>query len=161
MAVRRINHDRINPGAHQCLDPLLGALAHADRRANPQLALCIARRIGKTGLLGDVLDRDQTLELKRIVDDQQALDLVLVQQHLGFFQGRAIGHGHQFVALSHDVADRQVQSCLKPQIPPGDQTYHLASVADRKTRYPKLFRQAHHLAHSVLWRDHHRITQHT
>ena len=83
VAVRGVDHDRVDAGLHQRLDALLGALAHADRGAHAQAAGGVARGVGEAGLLGDVLDGDQALELEGVVDHQQALELVLVQQRLG------------------------------------------------------------------------------
>ena len=38
VAVRGVDHDRVDAGLHQRLDALLGALAHAHRRAHAQAA---------------------------------------------------------------------------------------------------------------------------
>jgi hypothetical protein len=94
------------PALTSSLHALFGALAHAHRGADAQLASGIARGIRETGLLGDVLDRDQALEFEGVVDDQQALELVLVQQRLGLASVVPSLHGDQLVARRHDLADR-------------------------------------------------------
>ena len=161
VTVGGIDDDGIDTRAHQRLDPLFCPLADTDCRADAQLALGVARRIGEAGLLGDVLDSDQALEFKGIIDHQQALDLVLVEQHLGLRQRRAIRHRDQLVALRHDVADGQVIARLKAQIASGNDTHDLAAVENRETGYPKLLRQIDDLANGMLRRDHNRVTQHT
>ena len=84
VAVGGIDHQHVDAGLDQQLDPLLGALAHADRRAHAQLALGVARGVGEVGLLGDVLHRHQAAQLEGVVDDQHALQLVPVHQRLAF-----------------------------------------------------------------------------
>jgi hypothetical protein len=123
------------PALTSALDALFGALAHAHRRAHAQLAQWASRAaLGKLSLLGDVLDGDQALELKRIVDHQQALQLVLVEQRLGFEQAWCLPfrHGHQLFARRHDLADRDVVARLETQVAPGDDAHHLAAIAHRK-----------------------------
>ena len=63
VAVRGVDDDHVDAGLDQRLDALLGALAHANRGAHAQAAAGVARRIREAGLLGDVLDGDQALEL--------------------------------------------------------------------------------------------------
>ena len=161
MAVRRVDDDRIDAGAYQRLDAFLGALAHTDRRTDAQLALGIARGIGETGLLGDVLDGDQALEFEGIVDHQQALQLVPVQQRLGLQQRRAIGHGDELFARRHDVADGNVVAGLEPQVAPCHDADHLAAVAHGEPGHTQLLRKIDDLAHRVAGGDDHRVAQHT
>ena len=160
VAVRRVHHDGVHAGAHQCFDALFGALAHTHGRAHAQFAQGVARGTGEAGLLGDVLHRNQALEFKRIVDHQQALDFVLVKQHLGLLDGGAVGHGNEPLLGRHDQAYRQVVAGFKAQVTPRDDAHHLAAVAHRKARHAKLFAQSHHLAHCVLGGDDHRVAQH-
>ena len=159
VAMCGVDHDGINAGANQRLDALFSPLAHPDGRTDAQLALGVACRIRETGLLGNVFDCDQALELKGIIHHQQALNLVLVQKHFGLGQRGAVGHGHQLVAGSHDVAHRQVVAGLKTQIPPGNQTNHLAAITHRKAGHTQLLRQTHDLANRMVGGNHHRITQ--
>jgi len=139
VAVGGVNHDGIDTGARQQLDAFFGALAHTHSGSHSQFALGVTCGGGKTRLLGDVLDRDETFELKCVIDHQQTLDLVLIKQHLGLFERRAVGHRDQFVARRHDVADWQVITGFEAQITPGDDAGDLARVDHRKTRHTELF----------------------
>jgi hypothetical protein len=47
VAVRGVDHQHVDAGLHQQLDPLLGALAHAHRRAHAQLALASRAAFGE------------------------------------------------------------------------------------------------------------------
>ena len=76
----------VDAGLDQQLDALFGALADADGGADAQLAVRVARGVGEAGLLGDVLDGHQAAQLERVVDDQHALELVLVHQRLAVFE---------------------------------------------------------------------------
>ena len=138
MAMRGIDHDGIDPGTGQQLHTFFGAHAHAHRSANAQFTLGVTRRIGKAGLLGDVLDGDQPLEFESVIDHQQAFDLVLVQQDFGLGDGGAVGYGDQLVTRRHDVTHGQIQTGLEAQIAPGHQADYLATVAHRKTRHAQL-----------------------
>ena len=162
MAVGCVHHDGIHTGAHQSFHTLFSALAHAHRSAHAQTARRVTRCIGEAGLLGDVLHRDQALELERIVDDQDALQLVLVEQRLGLFGRGAVFFvdGDELLARRHDLVDLDVVACLKTQVTASDDANHLAAVAYGESRDAQLLRQLKHLQHRVLWRDHHGITQH-
>ena len=72
VAVRGVDDERVDAGLDQQLDPLLGALAHADRGADAQLARAHRARRAGSGLLGDVLDRDQPAQFEGVVDHQHA-----------------------------------------------------------------------------------------
>src|SRR3989344_872733 len=75
VAVGRVHHDSVHTGFDQGFDAFFGALAHTYRCAYAQAACGIAGRIGEAGLFGDVLHRDQALELKGVVHDQDAFEL--------------------------------------------------------------------------------------
>ena len=70
VSVGCIYNNRVHASTGQQLNTLLGALAHAHRRADAQLAMGITCCVGETGLFGDVLDCNQSLEFKGIVDYQ-------------------------------------------------------------------------------------------
>ena len=61
---------RVHSGFDQCLNTLFGALTHSNCRTHTQATRGVSGRIGETGLLGDVLDGDQSLENKLIIDHQ-------------------------------------------------------------------------------------------
>jgi hypothetical protein len=159
VAVRGVDHDGVDAGLHQGFDALLGAVAHADRGAYAQAPARVACGVGEAGLLGDVLDGDEALELPVAVDDQEALELVLVEQRLGIGERRAVGHGDELVALRHDFADGHVVAGFKAQVAPRHDADDLAAVDDREAGDAQLVGQRHHLAHRVRRRDHHRVAQ--
>ena len=160
VAVCGVHHDGVHPCTGQRLDTLLRALTHPHRRAHAQFACSIACGIGEVELFGDVFDGDQALELKRIVDHQQALELVFVQQSFGLLRRGAFGHGDQALFGRHDFADLLVIAGLKTQITPRDDAHHFAAVAHRKARHTQFVAQCHDLAHCGFGGDDHRVAQH-
>src|SRR5690606_5025252 len=87
VAVRGVDDDDVDAGGHQLLYPLFGAGAHAHGRAHAQLALAVLAGVGVFGVLDDVLDGGQAAQLEGVVDDEHALEAVLVHQRLGFVEG--------------------------------------------------------------------------
>ena len=160
MAVRGVDHDGVDAGFHQGFDTLFRALAHAHRRAHAQAAGGVTRGKREAGLLGDVLHRDQALEFVLVVNDQQAFQLELVQQRLGFLGAGAFVHRDQLVARRHDFVHRHVVAGFKAQIAPGHDADNLAAFEHRKAGNAQLLRQVDHLAHRMARRDHHRVAQH-
>ncbi len=79
VTVRGIHHQHVHAGLDQQFDALVGAFAHAHRRAGAQLALGILAGVGMLGFLNDVLDGDQPLQSPLLVHDEHALQPVLVQ----------------------------------------------------------------------------------
>ena len=112
-------------------------------------------------MLGDVFDRDQTLEFESVVDHQQAFELVFVEQCFGLLRRRAFGHGDQTFARCHDVFDLDVIAGFKAQIASTDNANHFAAIADGKAGDAHLIGHGHDLAHCVLGRDDHRVEQDT
>ena len=103
MAVRGIHHDHIHAGLGQQRDALIRALAHADRRADAQMAEAVLAGNRMFAGFQDVLDRHQTAQLERIVHHQHALDAMLVHQAARFFQAGVLLDGDQPLARCHDV----------------------------------------------------------
>ena len=92
---------------------LFGAGAHAHRRAHAQLAQGVLVGDRMLGVLDDVLDCGQAAQLEAVVDDQHALQAMLVHQGLGFVQRRAFLHRDQAILRGHDVAQRLVEVSSK------------------------------------------------
>ena len=159
VAVGSVHHHHIHTCLGQQIHAFFGAGAHPYSGAHTQAACFIPRGVGKRGLFGDVLHRDQTLEFERIVDHQQPLELVLVQQRLGLGRCGALPHGNELFPLRHDVAHRHVQSCFKPQVPSRDNPHYPACINHGKAGDAKLIRQLLYLQHRGIGSDHHRITQ--
>ncbi len=82
MAVRRVDDDHVDAGGGQRLDALFGVAAGADRGAGAQPAEVVLARERMLGRLEDVLDGDEAAQLHVAVDDQHALEPVLVHQRL-------------------------------------------------------------------------------
>jgi hypothetical protein len=160
VAVGGVHHDRVHPGLDQGFHALFGALAHAHRRTHAQSAGRVARGVGEVQLLGDVFHRDQALELKGVVHEQQAFELVLVQQGLGLGRRGAVGHGDQALTRRHDFADRKVVARFEAQVATGDDADHTARFHDREAGHAQVVGQLHDLTHRCLGRNHHRIAQH-
>ncbi len=158
--MRGVDDDHVDAGAHEQFDALLGALADADRRADAQLALRVARGGREVGLLGDVLDRHQPAQLEGLVDDQHALEPVAVHQRLAFVDARALGHRDQALARRHDLAHRGVHPCLETQVAPGHDADHLAVVEHREARNAMLRGQGLDLADGGRRADRDRVAQH-
>ena len=104
VAVRGVDDEHVDAGRDQQLGALLGAVADADRGADAQLAVRVARGVGEAGLLGDVLDGHQAAQLERVVDDEHALELLAVHQRLALGERRAFAHADQAFARRHDLA---------------------------------------------------------
>ena len=157
MPVRGVDHDHIDARGDQPLDPLLGARAHADRRADQQPALLVLARIRMLGRLEHVLDGHQALELHRIVDHQHALEPVLVHQRFGGLEIGAFPDCDQLVARRHHPAHGLVEIRLEAQVTVGDNADNLVAFDHRQAGNPALLRQRDHFAHRHAGRHGDRI----
>ena len=160
MPVRGIDHDHVHPCGDQGLDPLVGIAGRPDRRADPQPAEVVLARVRMLDALQDVLDRDEAAQLHLAVDDQHALEAMPMHEPLGHFDLGAFRHGHQAVALGHDVGDRLVEVGLEPEVAIGDDADHATAFDHRKSGDAVLVRQRQHLAHRHRRRDRDRILHH-
>ena len=104
MAVGGVDHDDVDAGLHQALEPLVAVAADADGGAGAQLAGGVLGGVGMLGRLEDVLDGHQAAQLERRVHHQHALEPVLVHQRLGFVEARAFAHRDQPFARRHDAS---------------------------------------------------------
>ena len=95
VTVRRIDDQHVHPGCDHQRGAFHGVVAGADRAADPQLAVLVLGRERVLGRLGDVLDGDQAAQLEVAVDDQHALEAVLVHQRLRLVEARAFLDRHQ------------------------------------------------------------------
>ena len=90
MAVRRVDDDDVHARGDQRFDALVGVAAGADRRADAQPAELVLARERMLGRLQDVLDRDEPAQLHVAVDDEHALEPVLVHQRLRASRARCL-----------------------------------------------------------------------
>ena len=161
MAMGGIDDDDVHAGFDQRLGTLFGALANADRRADPQPAETVLAGIRMLGGLLDVLDRDQAAQLEILVDHQHALEPMLVHELHRLFPGGALAHRHQALARRHDVLDRLVELGLESEIAVGDDAHDLARGADdRQARNLVLIGDVQHVAHRHVLRDRDRVLDH-
>ena len=156
----RVDHQHVDAGLHQQVDPLLGAVAHAHCGAHAQLALRVARGVREVGLLGDVLDGHQATQFEGVVDHQHPLQLVLVHQRLALEDGGAFLDDDELVARRHDLAHRGVQAGFEAQIAAGDDAHHAAILDHREARDAVLTAQRDHVAHRHAGRHGDRVAQH-
>ena len=158
-----VNDDGVDPGLDQGCDTLFRTHTDAHGSGHTQAAFHIAGCVGERGLFIDVFDGDEALELKRIVDHQQALQLVLVQQCLGLGGGRTVFlvDGDEFLAWRHDLADLDVVARFKPHITAGNDANDLPRITHRKARNTEIFGQFENLQHGVLRCDDHRVIHHS
>ena len=106
VAVRDVDDDDVGAGAQQLGGALEVVALRADRRADAQPALRVARGERQLLLLDQVLGRDQAEQAAVRVDERQLLDLVRAHHVFG---GRAVddalAHDEPF-ARRHAIADR-------------------------------------------------------
>ena len=94
MTMGGIDGDQVDTRSNQRFDPLFPIRTDAHRGADAQPAALVFRGVGKLNLLFDVLDRDQALELKAVVNDQKFFDAVLVQQFFRLIETHARFYCH-------------------------------------------------------------------
>src|SRR6185369_14792915 len=68
VAVGRVDYQDVRARFYEGGDALIGALAHADGCAYPELAVRVLAGVGVLALLEDVLDRDEPLQVELVVD---------------------------------------------------------------------------------------------
>ncbi len=160
VTVGGVDHQHVHAGRDQQFDALFVALADADSGAHEQLALRIFRGQRVFVRLLDILDGDQAAQLEVIVDDDHALEAVLVHQALGFGRVRVFLDGDELVARRHLGARFGFQVFLETQVAVGDDADHLVALDHREAADAVLLRQRQHFAdlHGRWNRD--RIAQH-
>lgn len=155
--MRGVDDQHVDARGDQLLDALFGAGAHAHRRAHAQLAQGVLVGDRMLGVLDDVLDRGQAAQLEAVVDDQHALQAMLVHQGLGFVQRRAFLHRDQAILRGHDVAQRLVEVLFEAQVAVGDDTDQLAAFDHRQAGDAVLALQRDGVAHLHQGSDRDRI----
>ncbi|MNQ60761.1 hypothetical protein D3C85_750540 [compost metagenome] len=152
-----VDNQHVDTGGNQLFHALFGAGAHADRRANAQLALGILAGHRVFGVLDDVLDGGQATQFKAVVHDQHAFQTVLVHQGLRFVERGAFLHGDQAFLRRHDVAQGLIQVFFEAQVAVGHDANQLAAFDDRQARDAMLALQRNGVAHFHLGGDGDRI----
>ena len=93
------------------------------------------------GRFEDVLDGDETAQLAVAIDDQHALEAVLMHQLLRRFEFGALGDRDEPVAFRHDVGDRLIQVRLEAKVAIGDDADNTPPFDNRKTGNLVLLRE--------------------
>ena len=129
MTVGGVDDNHVDSGPDQSFEPFFAVIADPDRRPHPQPSEVVLAGVGILADFFDVLDGDQPLEGKGVVDHQQLFDTMQVQVIFSLLQGRSRRHGDQLV-LGHHVGDRLVQFGFETQVAIGQNTDQLAILGD-------------------------------
>src|SRR5690606_24406997 len=150
MAVRRVDDEQVDAGAHERLSPLERVLGYADSCADEQASLAVFGRVRKLDRLLDVLDRNEALQRVRFVYERQLLDLVLLQDDFGFLQRRADRSRHQIVPR-HDFRDLDAVVVYETQVTVRQDTDQFAlAIHDRNAGDPVLAHQFFRVVHVMI-----------
>ena len=109
--------------------------------------------------LFDVLNRDEALELKAVVDDQQLFNPVLMQNLASLVQGRAFRGGDQ-VFSRHDLRNFQIHPIFKTKVPVRDDPDEFALLSHRNPRNTVLGHDLMCVSDGMVRRNRHRIQNH-
>ena len=90
MAVRGIDHDHIDVGAHKRLDALHDICRDADRGTAQETSLAVLGGGGIFDLLLYILDRDEALEIAFPVNDREFFLSRFAEDFLGFLERDAL-----------------------------------------------------------------------
>ena len=85
-----IYHQYIDPGANQCLHPLIGVRTGTHRRADAQLPEAVFAGVGERLCFVKIFDGNEAFQAKVIVHDENFFDSVLMQQALHLFKRRTL-----------------------------------------------------------------------
>src|SRR5436190_581330 len=162
VAVGRVDDQDVRSRFYEGGHALIGALAHADGCAYPELAVRVLAGVGMLAFLEDVLDCDEPLQVELVVDHQHTLEAMLVHELHRLGPARPLAHGDELLLRRHDVLHRLVELGLEPEIAVGDDADDLAAVLEhRKTGDLVLLLERDHFAHRHVGRNGHRVAQHT
>ena len=132
VAVGGVDDEHVDPGVDQRGGALPGLAEVADRGADEEAAVGVLAGVGELLGLHEVLDGDQPAEPALVVDDRQALALVLAQQHRGLVVADADVPGDQR-HRGHDVAHQRVAPLGdrgEAQVAVGDDAEQVVAVVD-------------------------------
>ena len=101
-----------------------------DSCADAQPSLCVFGCVGVFQFFLNVFYGDQAFQIVLVIDDQQFLDAMLMQNIFRIFQRGADRDGNE-VVFSHHLVDRDIEACLKAQVPVREYSDQLSVVGDR------------------------------
>jgi len=144
MAVGRVDHQDIDVGGDERRRAVHRVLRHANRRAAPQAAQRVLRRLRVFHRFLDILDGYEPFEPEVMIDDEQFFDLFPVEDLARLIQVRADRNGDE-ILVRHHVGNRAIDVGLEAQVPvrqDADEAPLFAAVLrDRHARDPVFLHQ--------------------
>ncbi len=141
VTVCRVGDEHVDTGLDERGRALPGIAEVADRGADHESSVSILGRVGELLGLHEVLDRDEAGQSPGVIDERQALALVLAKEQRGVLAGDAFVSGDQR-HLGHDLVD--LGRCPfgdrgEPQVTVGDDAEQsVVGVDDRETGHAVL-----------------------
>ncbi|CDF94346.1 hypothetical protein BN844_3546 [Pseudomonas sp. SHC52] len=160
MAVGGVDHHHVDAGIDEGGDTVTGVLAGTDRGTDAQTTLVVLA--GQRVSLGffDVVDGHHALEGEFVIDDQHALDAVLVQQFADFVLAGAFLDRDQALFRRHHLADGGIQAVLETHVAGGDDADQVAIVQHRNAGDVVHAGQFEQIAHRGIGLDGDRVLDH-
>ena len=126
-----VDHYHVNTGSDQRRDAITGVFTGTDSSANAQTTLVILA--GQWVSLGffDVVDGHHAFEGEFVVDDQHALDAVLVQQFAHIVLVGAFLDGDEALFRRHHFTDGDFKTVLETHVTGSDDADQVAIVQHR------------------------------
>ena len=120
MSVGGVDQKDIDAGLDESLCPRLIARTCADGSADAETPKCILAGIRLSLGLLEVLDGNHSGEAEIVINDEDALDLMLLHKLLDLLTGGVLLCGDQLVLRGHDLGDRLLHVSDEAGVPSGD-----------------------------------------
>ena len=160
VAVGGVDHHHVNPGGDQRSNTIARVGASADSGANAQTTLVVlaGQRVG----LGffDVVNGHHAFQVEGAVDDQHALDAVLVQQFAHGVFVRAFADCHQSFFRRHHVTHLGIQAVFETHVAGSHDTDQIALTQHRHAGDIVLPGQLKQVTHTGVSVDADRVFDH-
>ena len=158
--MRGVQHQHVRPGPQERLCALESVRAYSDGGRHPQPPLVVLRRLGIRDALRDVLDGDQPAQHAGRIHDRQLLDLVAVEDPLGFLERRP--HRCRDEALGrHQLRDRALGLAVEAQVAVGEDADEPATfVRDGNAGDAVARHQLQRVGDARVWPQRHRLDDH-
>ena len=152
MTMGTVQNHYVNLRCNQCGNSLQYICRDTYRSAAEETSLGILGSQRILDRLLDILDGDQTLEVKVLVNDGKLLLTRLGKDPLCLLQSGSLGSGDQALA-GHGFLDLLREISLKLQVAIGDDTNQLSSLSDRHTGNTELAHQCISVCQRMLGRQ--------
>ena len=123
-----VDQKDIDAGLDESLCPRLIARTCADGSADAETPKCILAGIRLSLGLLEVLDGNHSGEAEIVINDEDALDLMLLHKLLDLLTGGVLLGGDKLVLRSHDLGDRLLHVGDEAGVAPGDDAYQESVV---------------------------------